>query len=701
MKIDYSKLNEQLNRAIQNHKNNNLLEAEKIYKEVLEINLNHPKATFNLGTLYAQLKKFDLAKSLLFKADKLIPNNYEINLNIGNVFFETGEFQNALQYFEKVTQLKPNLLSAIFNKGIALNNLNKTHEAIRCFEKVLEIKPQNIITLNILAQLFLQEQEYEKAISNIQKSLLIETENSFTINILSQILKSVQFENVTDENSESLSKLFILLFKQNLVDHNELFNNAKKLIITSKNLKEVQKLLDTNSNLLENVLIKKILKKEIFHLVLQKSLCRDILIEKLLYKIRNDLLNSLNNPVLLNHIENFDFIVSYAEQSYLNEYIIFQNNREIELVNILKEKIENDKTINELEIAILGCYIPLNKSKIISEKLSSYTSKNILFNDFIKISLQEPLKEQEIKSSIKSFGIIKDVISKKVRDQYEENPYPRWRNANKSLNTDFLNVLNNDISPNTVKSNINLSNAEILIAGCGTGQQLAHRKFYENSNITAIDLSLSSLAYAKRKTQELGHKNINFLHGDLINLKDLNKKFSIIECMGVLHHMKNPEEGLKVLVDTLEPNGFLKIGLYSNLARKHIIEARQFIKKKNFQNNIEDIRNCRNIIMSNKKNESFIKLTKNYDFYSTSNIRDLIFHVNEHRYNLIEISDLLFKNKLEFLGFNNSIIKNNYSKKYPDDKTKIKLENWNDYELQNIDTFIGMYQFWVKKIENV
>ena len=262
MKIDDSTINEKLSQAIQNHKNNNLLDAEKTYKEVLEKDSNNPKAIFNLGTLYAQSKKFHLAKPLLFEADKLIPNNYEINLNLGNLFFEIGEFDTALPYYNKVLELKPNLLSALFNKGIILNNFNKNQDAINCFEKVLEIKPQNIITLNILAQLFLRVYKYEKAISNIQKSLSIDAENIFTINILAQILKSVQFENVTDGNSEDLTKLFILLYKKNSVDQNELFNNAKKLIFTLKDQMEIQKLLDTNSNLLENTLIKKILKKK-------------------------------------------------------------------------------------------------------------------------------------------------------------------------------------------------------------------------------------------------------------------------------------------------------------------------------------------------------------------------------------------------------------------------------------------------------
>ena len=37
--------------------------------------------------------------------------------------------------------------------------------------------------------------------------------------------------------------------------------------------------------------------------------------------------------------------------------------------------------------------------------------------------------------------------------------------------------------------------------------------------------------------------------------------------MGVLHHLDDPEQGLNILLDMLEPNGFLKLGLYSELAR--------------------------------------------------------------------------------------------------------------------------------------
>ena len=51
------------------------------------------------------------------------------------------------------------------------------------------------------------------------------------------------------------------------------------------------------------------------------------------------------------------------------------------MIDNLKTKIEQDKNINEIEISILGCYLPLNVSKIITHKLVNYSSKNKSFND--------------------------------------------------------------------------------------------------------------------------------------------------------------------------------------------------------------------------------------------------------------------------------------------------------------------------------
>ena len=689
-------IKKKLNTAINNHKNRKFETAEKLYKEILSLDQSNSEAIFHLGTLYSQLKKFSQAKHLLLKADELNPNNLNINLNIGSLFFSAGEIDLALKYFDKVIKIKPDYVLAHFNKGIILNSQRKYQDAITCFEKIIEIEPDNINAHNVLGIILQEIGEFKKSLFYLKKSINISPNNLRVINTLLNLLRSIKLSNLSESNSIDLEELFIFLFEKDSIDHNELFNNAKNIIFLEKDKIEIEKLLNSVSSLLIDPIVKKILNKKLFHLILQKSLIRDKFIEKFLCKIRKEILFCIQNKETHSIKELYDFIVSNAEQSFLNEYVVYQSEEEINIAHKLMKKIENDKSVNELEISILACYLPLNLSEVIKEKLKNYISNSSLFNDLIQMQIKDPLKEAELKKNINSFDNISDNISKKVRDQYEENPYPRWRFANITPKNNFLSILNNAIRPNKINANNQNIAQNVLIAGCGTGQQLVYKTSYENSNIVAIDLSLSSLAFAKRKMQELKHNNIEFLQGDILSLNSLNKKFDVIECVGVLHHLKDPEYGLRILLDNLEPNGYLKLGLYSEYARKHIVELREFVKTNNFKSNINDIRKFRELAKSNKEN-IFQKINYNFDFYSTSSVRDLIFHVQEHRYTLPKISNLLKKFDLEFLGFTNSITKKEYSKIYPQDIKNTSLENWNDFEINNQDIFREMYQFWVRK----
>ena len=696
MSLNDTSIEKKLNIAIENQKNKNFKLAEKLYKEILTINPDHTEAIFHLGTLYSQIKKFSLAKPLLLRADGSNPNNLNIKLNIGSLLFNTGEVDLALKYFDKAIEIQPNFILAYFNKGIILNSQKKYQDAVKCFEKVIEIDPKNINAYNVLGIILQEIGEFRKSLSYLKKSIEISPNDLRVVNTLLNLLRSIKLSNLSDKNSSELVELFIFLFNKDTIDHNELFNNARNLIFFQDDQINFENLLKSGVSLLSDKDIKKILNKKLFHLLLQKSLVRDKFLEKFLYLIRKEILLQIHNKE--NSIkELYDFIASNAEQSFLNEYVVFQSDMEIKIINDLKTKVENDKNINELEILILACYLPLNSSKIINNKLINYISVSPLFNDLIKLHIKDPLKEAELKKGINSFDDISDNVSKKVKDQYEENPYPRWRYTNITPKNDFLSILNNAIRPNKINTNNQNIAENVLIAGCGTGQQLVSKTSYANSNIVAIDLSLSSLAFAKRKMQELNQKNIEFLQGDILSLNSLNKKFNVIECVGVLHHLKDPDEGLRILLNILEPKGYLKLGLYSEYARKHIIELKKFVQKHKFESNIRDIRNFRELAKNNNNDNSFKKINFNFDFYSTSSLRDLIFHVQEHRYTIPKIQDLLKKFDLEFLGFTNSSIKKEYSKIYPEDLKNTSLENWNNFEINNQDIFIEMYQFWVKK----
>jgi hypothetical protein len=88
------------------------------------------------------------------------------------------------------------------------------------------------------------------------------------------------------------------------------------------------------------------------------------------------------------------------------------------------------------------------------------------------------------------------------------------------------------------------------------------------------------------------------------------------------------------------------------------------------------------------------------DFFSTSDCRDLLFHVQEHRMTLTGIDVFLRENDLQFLGFDikPDIIKV-YRQRFPEDAVATNLANWQIFENNNPDTFIGMYLFWIQKAD--
>ena len=77
----------------------------------------------------------------------------------------------------------------------------------------------------------------------------------------------------------------------------------------------------------------------------------------------------------------------------------------------------------------------------------------------------------------------------------------------------------------------------------------------------------------------------------------------------------------------------------------------------------------------------------------------MLFHTQEHLFTIPKISKILKDFNLEFLGFYlDDHPKKEFSKNFPIDKKNTSLDSWHQFEINNPDIFIGMYQFWVRKL---
>ena len=102
-----------------------------------------------------------------------------------------------------------------------------------------------------------------------------------------------------------------------------------------------------------------------------------------------------------------------------------------------------------------------------------------------------------------------------------------------------------------------------------------------------------------------------------------------------------PARGLAALNSKLKPGGYIKLGLYSKLARQKVSKARDLIKRLGIQSTPDGIRDFRKQIFNDDQHE--LKNISNFVnvFYSLSECRDLCFHVQDHQFTTRTLEELL------------------------------------------------------------
>jgi SAM-dependent methyltransferase len=382
-----------------------------------------------------------------------------------------------------------------------------------------------------------------------------------------------------------------------------------------------------------------------------------------------------------------------AHQCFNTEYVLDETPAESERLATLRVEASD-----HYACALYAAYRPLHT--VTGRERIAQALANSPLASLAQRQIVQPLEERKLAAGIASLGEAADPVSAAVRAQYEENPYPRWLRTQSHFDAAPLATVVHEIFPAAALAGVNAAPARILVAGCGTGQNaIIAAKRFADASVLAVDLSRASLAYAMRKTRELAIANIDYRQADILALGSLGERFDLVEASGVLHHMADPFAGWSALAKRVRPGGFMRVGLYSERGRRAIVHAREFIARHGFEPTASGIRRCRAAILAARGDELLESVVRNEDFYSLSGCRDLLFHVEEHRFRLPQIAAMIDRLGLRFLGFefpDSGISAARYRARFPEDQALTDLGKWHRYEEENPSAFARMYQFWVR-----
>ena len=619
-----------------------------------------------------QKGQYDLAENLAKTISQKYPNHQFGWKVLGAVFKQTGRLQDSLIANQKAVEISPNDAEAHSNLGITLQELGRLEEALTTVIKSIKIKP-TFVAKRLFVQITkkIDVKIWNQSLAGIVINALIEPwgRPSDLMSIACRLLKvDKEFVRVLNQSVEYTSQA-----------------RDKVSFLSSISKKEFNA-----SSLLQEML--------------SSSPIPDAEIERFLTLLRHHLLKVAPSETMKEADTEAltPLYCSLAKQCFINEYVYFQTAEEIDLahqlLNRLIKALEEGGSVSADFVRAVACYFPLYSVEGAEKLLHQQWSDDV--KSVLEQQIEEPLTELNLRASIGVITSIENKVSLAVQSQYEENPYPRWvrlpkDSSKKSLN----NYIQSKFSLSPFRRLVDDRNPEILIAGCGTGQHsIGTLQSIKGARILAVDLSMASLAYAKRKTSELDIEFIEYAQADLLKLSSLGRTFDVIESSGVLHHLENPFEGWEVLLSLLRPHGLMRLGFYSELARRDIVRVRNLISKEGIGSTSQEIRGYRKNLLGLKDSENYGFATSSSDFFSTSACRDLLFHVQEHRMNLKIFADFFKDHDLNFLGFEiDSSVMRAYKNRFPNDPAATNLDQWRIYEEENPDTFIGMYQFWTQK----
>ena len=188
-------INELFDLAVKNHQENKTDIAQNFYNQVLKINPNHSPALNNLGAIFQNFGNIKKSKYFFEKAVEINPEYADAQNNLGTIFSELRNHQKAEDCYKKAIKINSNYKDAYYNLALTYKDLGEFQKSVNCFENAIRIDSNHMPSISSLASLF----------------------------------RIIKFSYFSKEQRISYKKLFIILFRNNNIDHMGLAKNTKLL----------------------------------------------------------------------------------------------------------------------------------------------------------------------------------------------------------------------------------------------------------------------------------------------------------------------------------------------------------------------------------------------------------------------------------------------------------------------------------------
>jgi SAM-dependent methyltransferase len=189
----------------------------------------------------------------------------------------------------------------------------------------------------------------------------------------------------------------------------------------------------------------------------------------------------------------------------------------------------------------------------------------------------------------------------------------------------------------------------ILVAGCGTTQAAHHAVRWPRARVIGIDVSAKSLAFTKELKRKHALDNLEVHQLAVERADELGESFDHVVCTGVLHHLPDPDAGLRALRDVLAPTGALHLMVYAPYGRAGVYMLQDYCRRLGIGSSPSEIRDLAASLKALPPDHPIAPLLRNSpDFADKAGLADALLHPQDRSYSVPQLMELLHRAGLVF-----------------------------------------------------
>jgi SAM-dependent methyltransferase len=240
-------------------------------------------------------------------------------------------------------------------------------------------------------------------------------------------------------------------------------------------------------------------------------------------------------------------------------------------------------------------------------------------------------------------------IGARVAEFYERHPYPPPVDDLEAYRRNWDDARRRAESHLFYPGEPFRDDRSILVAGCGTAQAAHYAVRWPRAQVFGIDVSEKSLAFTQDLKRKYALDNLEVRQLAVERAGELGETFEHVVCTGVLHHLPDPDAGLRALRDVLAPAGALHLMVYAPYGRAGVYMLQDYCRRLGIGSSASEIDGLAATLKALPPEHPIVPLLRTSpDFANKAGLADALLHPQDRAYSVPQLLSLLHRADLTF-----------------------------------------------------